>query len=152
MNLLNKKDVKEIPSSSSKIDEFLASLEFSDIITKFVQDYSLSESPADKVKAEDTKRWKLVKILGEVLRGELSPDSFNNSIQEKLNLSVEKATVISKEIDQRIFSRFKMELEEIYKEKKGGRMSSTSRALPRIHPEKTVIIEKKDDSYREPIE
>jgi len=152
MNLLNKKDAKEIPSSSSKIDEFLASLEFSDIITEVIKNYNLSEDPDSKIRAEETKRWNLVKILAQTLTGELNLDDFDKVLQEKLKLNAKQATVISKETDQRILSRFKTELEEIYKEKKDGRISSTSRALPRIHPEKAAIIEKKDDSYREPIE
>lgn len=152
MNLLNKKDAKEIPSSSSKIDEFLASLEFSDILTEIIKNYNLSDDPASKIRAEETKRWNLVKILAQTLTGELNLDDFDKVLQEKLKLNAEQTTAISKEIDQRILSRFKTELEEIYKEKKDRRMSPASRALPKIHPEKTIIIEKKDDSYREPIE
>jgi hypothetical protein len=142
---------KDKSSSISGKNDFLTSFEFSDTITDILTKYDLLEKSDTKKVIEEYNRRKLVKIIGKVLKGEINPSNFDKSIKGEFGLSDEQAEVISKEINQRIFSKSQPISEKITEEPAKTRRSSTSPSIPEIS-QKYPRIQKKDDAYREPIE
>ncbi|MFA5098811.1 MAG: hypothetical protein WC461_01150 [Candidatus Paceibacterota bacterium] len=63
--------------------------------------------------AED-KIQKIAELAGEVLMGFIHPEDFASEIREALNINAEIADAIAVEINRKIFSQFKNDLEKIY--------------------------------------
>jgi len=127
-----------------EISEFLTSFEFSDILQDIRLKYKLLEEPGAK-RAEESKAWKLTKIVAEVLKGNLNPSNFEEILREQLEFDSKTIKKIAEEVDQKIFSKVRMSLKRMYEEKEA------EKELPRIREEKPTPLEKKD-VYREQIE
>lgn len=113
----------------------------------------LSEETADNIfnicDENDIEKIPVVSsCVGDVLLGLLPPDSFQEAIEEKLELSKEVAKKVTQEIYRFIFYPVKASLEKLY------RIEIAPLAKMKVTPppqERPPEPPKKDDVYREPI-
>ncbi len=75
-----------------------------EILWRVCENQHLSEDKIDKVAV----------VTGDVLMGFLHPEDFAQEIHEALNINIEIAKAIAMEIDRKIFSPLKKELEKVY--------------------------------------
>lgn len=151
MNLQQNKERKNwLSLLPLNIRKLLTSLELSDVLVDINTKYKLTEEPKTYGEAKESKGAKLIKIVVEVLKGELSPKSFSKILQEKLGTDAKTTKKIAEAIKQKVFSKVEEGLSELYATEKKPSALKQFIETP-TSSEKTTIPEK-IDTYREPIE
>jgi len=90
----------------------------------------------------------IIEIVGYVFLGVLNPNDLEKTLQEELNLGLEKSKRVALEIERFVLYSFKYSLDNLYKI--DTEISATKKIKPPSGIETSTI--KKEDTYREPIE
>lgn len=127
-----------------------------------LKDTILSEDTANNIfsicqryEIRNEKISKIAELVGNSLMGLLSPDEFQNSLEEEINLDLEKAKKISQEINRFIFYPIKEILSSFYKIEfapSGKTMKLVPKEKGRKKIESAEEKSSAEDVYREPIE